>query len=141
MKIKIKVGKDVDVKYLLVSANVRHWEDSEIDGKPDTKEGDNIPCKNGDLWKPIIDIDSGKIINWEAGKTASIHYKVCDAGTYELAEEDMNVVAGIYNDYVPKIMCPKEDGYGDYIIIDVDSDGIIDRWDKSKAIHINIEKD
>ena len=30
--------------------------------------------------------------------------------------------------YVPKMMSPKEEGYGDYVIMDVDCDGKIDNW-------------
>ena len=31
-------------------------------------------------------------------------------------------------DYVPKMLSPKEEGWGDYIIMDIDPDGQIRDW-------------
>jgi hypothetical protein len=31
-------------------------------------------------------------------------------------------------DYVPKMLSPKEEGWGDYIIMDIDTDGQIQDW-------------
>lgn len=33
--------------------------------------------------------------------------------------------------YVIDMMCPKENGYGDYIIMDIDENGIIQDWKPS----------
>ncbi|MBF1490742.1 MAG: hypothetical protein HXN77_09620, partial [Prevotella pallens] len=30
--------------------------------------------------------------------------------------------------YVPEVLCPKGEGYGDYIIMTVDKDGFIKDW-------------
>ena len=65
MKAKIKIEKEIDLKTLIVNAGVRYWDDAEINGEKDTEGGDNVPCKVGDSWKPIIDIDSGIITNWK----------------------------------------------------------------------------
>ena len=46
---------------------------------------------------------------------------------FEVLDEQGNVVSE-YSDYVPKCMCPKENGYGDYIIMDIDKDGYINGW-------------
>lgn len=120
--------KKVEVKTLVVEAGVRYWEDADVNGEEDTENGDNIPCKNGGIWNPIIDFETGIIKNWEKGKTASVHYKVCDAGTYYLQDNDGNNVAKIVNDYVPDILCPRDNGYGDYIIMEIDSNGQIQNW-------------
>lgn len=127
MKVEIKVKKEVEVKYLQVAAEVRYWEDATINGVEDTEDGDNVPCKVGSLWKPLIDIDNGVILNWTKGVTANIHYKVCDCGVYTLLDENSEFVAE-KDGYVPDIMSPKEAGYGDYIIMDIDEDGNIARW-------------
>ena len=87
MEITLTVPKVYNVKTLLVSANVRYWEDSYVNGVKD-EEGTLIPCREGDSWKPEIDVDTGQIMNWEKGKTADIHYKVCDAGIYTLMDTD-----------------------------------------------------
>lgn len=128
MKVKIKVLQEVELKTLLVKANVRYWEDSEINGESDTENGDNMPCKIGDLWCPEIEIETGIIFNWVKGTTANIHYKVADELGYELKDEKGDVVLSADDGYVPKTLCPKENGYGDYIIMDIDEKGKINNW-------------
>jgi hypothetical protein len=129
MKIKVKTEIEQDIKTLHISAGVRYWEDATVNGVEDT-EGTLIPCRNGENWQPIIDVDSGTIIDWPAGTEASIHYKVCDAGTYKLCNEAGDVVLE-HDGYVPKIACPQPNGYGDYIIMYVGSDGKIANWEFS----------
>jgi len=128
MKVKVKIEREVEIKTLHVEAGVRYWEDTSVNGIDDEK-GSLIPCKDGELWKPIIDIDSGVITNWKQGTKADVHYKVCDAGSYYLEDTEGNTVLSIEGDYVPKMMCPKESGYGDYIIMDIDENGKIADWD------------
>jgi len=125
MKAKFTVTKEFDVEYLFVEAGVRYWEDGVINGVED-KDG-NIPCRDGDCWKPLININTGKIINWTQGVRANIHYKVCDNGTYKLLDANMELIKKI-RDYVPKMLSPKEEGWGDYIIMDIDADGQIQDW-------------
>lgn len=127
MKVKLKIEKEFDVKYLLAEVGVRYWEDATVDGVED-EEGSLIPCRDGDYWKPLIDIETGVITNWEKGRTASIHYKCCDDGVYALLDEYKETVKAIEG-YVPDIMCPEGEGYGDYVIMNVDSDGKIDKWE------------
>ena len=127
MKAEIKVKKEVEIKTLVIHANVRYWEDATINGESD-EEGSLVPCKDGDLWKPVIDIDSGIIQNCDKGNKASIHFKVCDEGCYYLQDEEGNTVLSIEENYVPKIACPKGKGYGDYIIMDIDENGQIENW-------------
>lgn len=128
MKVEIEEKKEVQLTTLQVRANVPYWEDSEVNGEPDTEDGDNIPCKEGNLWMPLINIDTGQILNWEAGKTASIHYKVVDECGWELYGDNGNAVLSAEDGYVPKTLCPKENGYGDYIIMDIDENGFIANW-------------
>ena len=136
MKVRYEVLTTIeeDIKYLHASCGVRYWEDSTINGRSDTEEGSFVPCRDGDYWEPVIEIETGTIENWEKGKTASIHYKVCDDGTYGLYNEHRKEIARIENDYVPKIMYPKENGYGDYVIMDVDENGKIKDWKCDKHL-------
>lgn len=126
MKFTFKEEKTVEVTFLQVSAGVRSWEDATVNGQEDT-EGSLIPCRNGDYWQPKIDMGTGQILNWTQGATADIHYKVCDDGKYTLQAIDGSTIK-IKDGYVPDIMCPGGDGYGDYIIMNVDENGMIDRW-------------
>ncbi len=126
MIIEIKETKKYDVKLLVVDAGVRYWEDAIVNGIED-KEGLKIPCRNGDSWKPTIDLEEGRILGWPKGTTASIHYKICDDGIYTLYDENFNKIKKI-DGYVPNMLCPVGDGYGDYIIMNVDKNGIIENF-------------
>ncbi len=118
--------QEVDIKTLHVKAGVRYWEDSTVDGIED-EEGKLIPCRKGDYWVPVIDMDKGQIINWKIGVKAEIHYKVCDDGEY-IFKDDKGKTVLMKEGYVPNIMSPKENGYGDYIIMDIDMNGFIKEW-------------
>lgn len=127
MKIELTVKKEFEVKTLLVEADVRYWEDATVNGVED-ENGDLIPCKVGDTWKPIIDLETGLITNWEKGKEANIHYKVCDAGEYWLQDENGEKIVKAKGYYVPDFLSIDDSGYGDYIIMKVDKDGKINNW-------------
>lgn len=128
--ITVKMEVTKSVRYLKADCGVRYWEDAEVNGVED--EDGNIPCRNGDSWQPIIDLDTGKIEGWPEGTTADLHYKVCDAGVYTLLDEGRNEVKQI-DGYVPKIMCPGGAGYGDYVIMKIGPDGVIENF------HIDLE--
>ena len=145
---KAKVTIQAEVKYLKVDAGVRYWEDSIINGVEDIDfmktdgvgeplmpcavKVKNAPemhiCSDHYRWQPIIELATGKIMNWEIGNTADVHYKVCDAGKYHLLDEESRAIISV-SSYVPGILCPKDDGFGDYIIMDIDADGIIKNWE------------
>lgn len=130
MKVTINKPTDYEAAKMEVFAAVRYWEDSEINGIEDTEDGDNIPCKNGENWCPVINIDTGVIENWEKGKIANIHYKVVDRCSFGILDDKGEVIFKQENDYVPLILCPKENGYGDYIIMDISEGGVIQDWNK-----------
>lgn len=115
MKLTVTRKEEVDVTYLQIDAGVRYWDD----GTPE-----DMPFREGDRWQPLIDLRTGHIVDWPKGVTADIHYKVCDDGTYSLLDVDRKFVTK-KSWYVPKMLSPKENGYGDYIIMDIDGDGKI----------------
>lgn len=149
MKIIINKPIEFDAIYLKVDAGVRYWDDAKVNGEYDTNCDDlenpaaapTIPCAeyvgaqhrvlHGEnwRWRPLIEIETGKIVNWKQGITANVHYKVCDDFICDITDEDDIAIAS-YNGYVPKIMCPADEGYGDYIIMNIDEDGIIQGWRK-----------
>lgn len=134
--LRLKSVSSVPVKYLRARCGVRYWEDATVNGEQDV-DGSRIPLREGTAasndnlgggnWRPTIDLDTGKIEGWPKGTVASIHYKVCDDGDYELLDAARNVVKAI-DGYVPSLMCPEGDGYGDYVIMEIDGDGIIANW-------------
>ena len=127
-----------DCKLLIVRAEVRYWEDSTFDGVEDSEEGEFAPFKSGVFWNPIIDLDSGKIVNWPQGTVAAIHYKVCDQGEYWLADASAVKLAKWKGSYVPdKFLCHGDEGFGDYIIFAVNENGKIQDYTKPE---INAEQ-
>lgn len=126
MKVKVTKQIEVNAVYLRASCGVRYWEDSIVNGVED-EDGKLIPCKVGDRWKPLIELETGTILNWEQGVKAEIHYKVVDDGQYYLLDENKDEII-MKDGYVPHIMSPKENGYGDYVIMDVDENGVIANW-------------
>ena len=132
MKVKIKTIKEVEVKYLKVDVGVRYWEDATVNGQGDTN-GDLIPFRKGDRWKILIDVETGIIKEWPEGITADIHYKVCDDGIYKLLDEEAGILRW-KEGYVPKILDLYKDSYGDYIIMKIDSDGMIRGWNNEASL-------
>lgn len=126
MKLTLKIEKEFEVKYLLAKVGARYWEDATVDGVEDVN-GDLIPCREDDCWCPKIDVDSGVIVNWAKGVKADIHYKSCDNNEFTLLDEDGEEIKTI-DGYVINMMCPEENGYGDYVIMKVDEDGQIGNW-------------
>ena len=132
MKITLKIEKEIDAKYLQVSAGVRHWEDATVNDVED-EDGKLIPCRDGDYWNPIINIETGVITNWEQGKTAEIHYKICDDGTYALLDAGLTKIVQ-KEGYVPNILDLDGESYGDYIIMKVSENGLIEGWNSEPNI-------
>jgi len=126
MKLTLKIEKGFDIQILKVKAKVRYWKDATVNDIEDV-DGDRIPCRIGNDWCPLINVNSGIIINWIKGVTADIHYKVCDEGEYQLKDKDGEIVV-TKEGYVPAIMCPEENGFGDYIIMKVNEEGQILNW-------------
>jgi hypothetical protein len=125
-KLTVTKREEVEARYLAVNAGVRYWEDATVNGTPDD-DGDLIPHRDGGAWRPIIDLDAGVVEDWPENTTASIHYKVCDSGTYALLDAERCPISTI-DGYVPAIMSPGGAGYGDYIIMQIDQNGAIANW-------------
>lgn len=127
MKISAPITMEFDVAEIRVRAGVRYWEDATVNGVEDT-DGTLIPLRVGDLWQPVIEIETGRVRDWPEGTTADVHYKVCDAGAYELLDANGRIVA-LRDGYVPDFLAVNESGYGDYIILKIGSDGLIEGWE------------
>ena len=114
--------------YIEVRAEVRYWEDATVNGTEDT-EGKLIPFRKGENWEPVIRLADGLVMSWPQGTTADVHFKVCDQGQYWLLDEQRKVVAKWGGYYVPNdFLCHGDEGYGDYIILQVGADGLIANW-------------
>lgn len=76
------------------------------------------------IWN--IDIETGKVLEWN-GNAVYVFDKLRDNGTYELVIDEK--VIRTMEGYVPDFCCIGENGYNDYIKLDVDADGCIRGWD------------
>ena len=126
MRVEAQVPHEFEVAAIKISAQVRYWEDAQVDNAVDV-DGSKIPLRNGDCWEPVVDLEMGRIRNWPDGVVASVHYKVCDAGVYELLDAQDRTIA-VRDGYVPAVLSPGGGGYGDYIIMDIGGDGVIANW-------------
>lgn len=119
--------EDAQAKLLHVQVQPRYWEDAKVNLIEDSL-GDMIPMRKGDVWDIKIDVNTGTILNWPRGTIAEIHYKVCDAGVYTLYGGAGHVILE-REGYVPRCVSPGGEGYGDYVIMFVDGNGVIENWE------------
>ena len=92
----------------------------------------DFPLRYGDSWRASIDIDSGQIKDWPAGKSGRLHLKVCDCGIYTLRAPDGSELAAIVENYVPNRLIPGS--YGDDIDLIIDENGIVTNWPKEPSL-------
>lgn len=113
-------------RFLDARIGVRYWEDTILNG---IEDGDkNISCINGDIWNPIIDLETGIITNWKKGDVADVHYKSADCNSFYLLDENKNIITEELEGYVIDTMCPSDNGYGDYVIMCIDKNGKIENF-------------
>lgn len=142
-----------NIKYILCSVNVLNWADGKINGKiddfPNSQEKPFMPLavKEGDnwIWKPLIDIDEGKIVDWPNDIKATIYYEIKDVHI-KLYDYDMHPVTWYddltremvneYVGYVPSILDCGGNSYSDYLVMNIDENGKIDCFDKEKIYQI-----
>lgn len=153
-----KVICDIDVRYYVSCSfskdNGETWEDDfEDDDESDDYVRSQLPCMNKvrylhksiwsdkETWKerqdwcPVIDVNEGKVLDWTPGFILRTHFKVCDQGIYVYSnyDETQQIVSTDCNEYyVPEWLCDWDNGYGDYIFIQINGDGSIENWDELK---------
>ena len=126
MKYTQKIEREVEVTHLVADMGVRYWEDGCVNDEPDDDDNPQMPLATKDGWKLVIALDTGAIVGWPQGVTAETHYKVCDAGVYALMNGSEVVTRK--DGYVPSMLAPMGEGYGDYVILSIGADGVIAGW-------------
>lgn len=122
MKATVMRPTEIDVYAVRIAVAVR-YEEEDIPN--------DFPLREGDVWRGTVELDTGRIIGWPAGRGGEMYMKVCDDGTYELLGKDLQSIA-IIEGYVPHGVVPGE--YGDYINLEINSDGIITNWPKNPDV-------
>lgn len=80
----------------------------------------------------LIEIDTGKVVSWHGSEPVNIYDKVRDNGVYTLFDLGGLEVAKIDNYYVPNNLIPGD--YGDYINLEINSDGFVTNWPKYPSV-------
>ena len=120
--------------HILAVVEPRYWEDATVNGVEDA-DGALIPGRDGDNWKIRIELESGQVVDWPSGVEARIHYKVCDAGHYWLTDATGRNLAQWRGHYVPgQFLCHGDEGYGDYIILQIGGDGLIGAYRRPEIV-------
>ena len=127
MKFERTIKQEVDVATLHASIGVRYWEDASVNGIDEDDENTTMPLIRDGRWELLIDLATGRIDGWPHGVTAETHYKVCDDGVYRLLGTNGDEVCKL-DGYVPSMLATNGRGYGDYVILTIGADGIIEGW-------------
>ena len=144
----VRIEKEFDIVTAECQVFARYWEDSEVDGVADDTREPKMPCvrllklspdhRVQMAWCPVIDLDRGCIVNWPVGCVAKIHYKSCDENRVVLRDRHGEVIKE-YNGYVPDILDPHREGDGDYVVMEIDSNGYIADFDNDIDDILNSE--
>ena len=89
---------------------------------------DNIARKLPDTL--TLDLKTGKILDWNYGDFVC-DYKMVDGGLYRIYTS--SYYYEIVGEYVPEALAVGDDGWGDYILLDITEDGSVVGFNKSVA--------
>ena len=116
---------------LAVCIRVADWSDATVNGQDDN-DGTMIPFRHGPNWMPVINLSTGKIIDWPAGVSAEIHYGCRGSSSYLLTDEKMRKIAEWPNSALRTASGHLWHGCGglgdDFIDMTIDESGQIDGW-------------
>lgn len=130
MKATIKIEKEVEIAMIKIDVAVRYDEED---------IPNDFPLRKGDMWSAIVEVDTGKILDWPIGRSGEMYMKVVDEGSYYLLDKEGNTVLSLEQDYVPHGIVPGK--YGDYIELKINDRGIITNWPKKPSVEDFINED
>lgn len=154
MKISRKKVVEEDIKYLYAHLHNNWWDGAEIsvDGG-EFEEVDEAGTQIADMLKPFnaptnknyknfvkddkifsmkINVDTGEVIGWKKGTILKVYWKIVDEGLYQYLDENDNIIFE-YDGYCPSELAIEDSGYGDYIILNIGADGIIENWNPNRV--------
>ena len=95
---------------------------------------DNFPCRKeiddtiDSFWEITVNLKSHQVLEWEKDFGGlNLSAKVTDNGIYTLLDKDKNDIWCIKG-YAPNSFIPEKDGFGDYINLYINEDGIVENW-------------
>ncbi len=125
MKTTVLKPTEIEISHIELALPV--WYDEE-------EIPNDFPFRKGDLWTVLVEMDTGKILNWPKGRAAKIHLTVKDGGKYTLYGPDREVLAKRDGDYVPHDVVPGQ--YGDTVELDIAECGTIRNWPRQPDVTV-----
>ena len=123
--------RKVQRRILDIDVPIYHPEDSTVNGEEDSRKSPRMPCLTQVVpelewrWRISVDVETGEVISWPQGVTATTNYNIAD-------EFEMHFGAFDYEGYVPDFLGIDDKSWGDYICITIKEDGFIKNWDKTR---------
>lgn len=134
MQLTINRSQIVDIKYIRAEGAFYHLDDCDVDDPNKNVDWYNLPFVkevNKETGSGSIDmtinIDTGKILIDNSDYTFNIYYKTVDNLEYTCYNKDWNIV-GKFRDYTPLLFSQYENGFGDYMGLNVGYNGRIEGW-------------
>lgn len=118
MKIRYPTTAEAEATAIRCTLPIRYEEDLE-------ELGADFPGLSGKRLTLTLDIDTATVRDWPAGRTASLHLKVVDEGSYDLLDAAGSVLVRRDGCYVPSCI---PSSWGDYVVMSVEEDGRISGW-------------
>lgn len=122
MKAIIAARREVEIATVMIRIPVRYGDDN---------MPYDFPLRNGDEWRAVVDIDTGKLHDWPKGKSATLSMGVCGGGAYSLYNKSGSKLAVIAN-HIPHGVIPGEGN--NYIRLSIDGNGVILNWPQSPDV-------
>ena len=155
MKISRKKTVEEDIKYLYahlhddwwdgaqISRNESEFEEVDEDGSqikdmlkvfdaPTNTRFKEYIAKDDPCFSMKINVDTGEVVGWPKDTAMNIYWKIVDEGLYQYLDKDDNIIFE-YDGYVPGELAIEDSGYGDYVILNIDSNGFIENWNPTKV--------
>lgn len=94
----------------------------------------DFPLRKGNIFDITISVEDGTILNFPLDVKKHINMKVCDEGSYELLDLNKEIIAAIYQTYVPdSYTIPGE--WGDYVDFKISNGKITNWYNKQKRTY------
>lgn len=124
MKVTVNRPTEIEIDKIRMCLAVRYGEED---------IPNDFPGRDGDMLELVVNLETGVIDDWPAGRSFDVYMKVCDQGSYYLMRGDKEV-ARLEEEYVPNGVVPGE--YGDYVELAIDESGRITNWPKNPDVSV-----
>lgn len=136
MKVKLLTGKTVEAKYIAFYVKPMWHGYISVTSDSLSNDGRDLPCLCNNIWCPILDLDTGEIVNWKKGCSADILIEHTDACYASLLDADKKLLGRSENEnfYVGNDSGMKDPYYYFAFKWSVKSNKKIEKWSRLKYL-------